>query len=580
MLAALAGLALAAAPAASAAPTLPLGHAGRWITDADGRVVELHGMNEVAKFPPYEPAATGFGEDDAAFLAAEGYNVVRVGVIWKALEPQPGVYDDAYLSSIAATVDTLGKHGIVSLVDFHQDMWNERFQGEGAPDWAVQDDGLPHSPGLGFPGNYLAMPAVWRSFDHFWANDPGPGGVGLQDRYAAAWRHVAQRFAADKNVLGYDLLNEPWPGTQYPTCLVIAGCPLFDAQLTSFTRRVIGAIRQVDPRTLAFYEPHVFFNNGVATTMGNVGDAHAAFSFHDYCLLASDVPVAALQGACGTFDGLVFSNALARAKQTGDAVMLTEFGATDDATNLTEMTNLADRDMVPWIEWAYTGNDPTTSGGGGAQAIVNDPRQPPTGANLKAAKLKLLSRPYPQVVAGTPVSFGFDGRTFRLRYTTARAGGGAPFGAGSVSEVATPARQYPSGYAAQVDGGAILSAPGAEVLRIGSCPGATAISVTVAPTGTPSESCAAHAGARLRLRLIVSPRRAVAGRLTRFHVRVRAGGKPVRGAAVRLGGRRVRTNASGRATLRVRLRRSTHAVASRAGMTGARVTVRVSKRAT
>jgi endoglycosylceramidase len=184
LLTALAGLALAAS-GVSAAPTLPLGHAGRWITDADGRVVELHGMNEVAKFPPYEPAATGFDADDAAFLAAEGYNVVRVGVIWKALEPQPGAYDDAYLKGIASTVDTLGQHGIVSLVDFHQDMWNERFQGEGAPDWAVQDDGLPNSPQLGFPGNYLGMPAVWRTFDHFWANDPGPGGVGLQDRYAA-----------------------------------------------------------------------------------------------------------------------------------------------------------------------------------------------------------------------------------------------------------------------------------------------------------------------------------------------------------------------------------------------------------
>jgi hypothetical protein len=35
--------ACAAAPMAAAAPTAPLGHTGRWITDADGRVVILHG---------------------------------------------------------------------------------------------------------------------------------------------------------------------------------------------------------------------------------------------------------------------------------------------------------------------------------------------------------------------------------------------------------------------------------------------------------------------------------------------------------------------------------------------------------
>ena len=41
------------------------------------------------------------------------------------------------------------------LLDFHQDLFHERFQGEGAPDWAVQDDGLPAEPQLGFPNQLL-----------------------------------------------------------------------------------------------------------------------------------------------------------------------------------------------------------------------------------------------------------------------------------------------------------------------------------------------------------------------------------------------------------------------------------------
>jgi endoglycosylceramidase len=155
-----------------------VGQAGRWITDSTGRVVVLHGLNQVYKVPPYEPSAAGFGADDAAFLAANGFNAMRVGVIWAAVEPQPGHYDDGYLDSIADTVHTLAAHGIVSILDFHQDLYNEKFQGEGAPAWAVQDGGLPNPP-LGFPGNYLGNPAEWHTWDQFWANAPGPDGVGL-----------------------------------------------------------------------------------------------------------------------------------------------------------------------------------------------------------------------------------------------------------------------------------------------------------------------------------------------------------------------------------------------------------------
>src|SRR2546426_6402707 len=197
------GVALCAALAGCVGPTtadaasaLPLSHAGRWITDARGRVVILHGTNMAYKLAPYYPGAAGFDIQDAAFLRSLGFNAVRVGIIWKAVEPQPGVYDDAYLEQIEQTVALLARREIVSLLDFHQDMYNEKYQGEGFPDWSVQDDGLPNEPKAGFPNNYFVNPALQRAFDNFWANRPGPDGVGLQDHYAAAWAHVAQRFAS------------------------------------------------------------------------------------------------------------------------------------------------------------------------------------------------------------------------------------------------------------------------------------------------------------------------------------------------------------------------------------------------
>ncbi len=484
------GLAAAAAPAA-AGPTLPLGHAGRWITDAQGRVVVLHGINMVYKRPPYAPDAVGFGDDDAAFLAAEGMDTVRVGIIYKAVEPQPGVYDDAYLDRIADTVATLGRHGIVSLLDFHQDLYNERFQGEGWPDWAVLDDGLPAEPKSGFPANYLVMPALQRAFDNFWANAAGPAGIGLQDRYAAAWRHVAQRFRDNPAVLGYDLMNEPWPGTTWQQCANPAGCPAFDATMTQFIKRTIAAIREADPRTLAFYEPHVLFNDGSDTSVDPGGDPHAAMSFHDYCLQAGQSDT---NDGCDTADDLVFTNADKHAAATGSALLLTEFGATRAEDILTAMVERADRFMVGWQEWHYCGcDDPTTAGPGNKQAIVIDPAKPPTGANLDADKLRVLVRPHPESVAGTPKSYGFDAadHRFTLSYTTTRADGTGAFGPTDDTEILLPARQYPNGYATKVVGGTIRSAPGAAVLRVAACPGAGEVAVEVTPTGTSSASCAA-----------------------------------------------------------------------------------------
>lgn len=475
---------------AQAAPSLPLAHQGRWITDAKGRVVIFHGINMVYKLPPYYPSAAGFDDDDAAFLKQIGFNAVRVGVIWKALEPSPGVYDSAYLNQIAGTVATLARHGIVSLLDSHQDQYNERFEGEGFPDWAVQDDGLPAIPKAGFGQDYMVMAALNRAFDHFWQNSPGPGGVGLQDRYAAAWRQVAARFKGNRSVLGYEILNEPWPGSTWPSCTQPAGCPAFDqGSLNPFDHRVLAAIRAADRSALVWYEPNVIFNNGVSTYAGPLGDPQAGFAFHDYCLLE---PFTGGPSGCGTPDDLVFSNAVSHAAGTGEALLETEFGATDDTAYLTDMVSRADRYMVPWLEWAYCGcHDPTTSGPGDKQAIVRDPSKPPTGANLVEPTLHALVEPYPQVIAGTPSSWHFDpaARTFSLSYSTTRAGSSRRLRKWSLTEIAAPALVYGGRYGVQVSGGAIASPPGASVLEIASCPGAGSVSVTVSPAGRNRSSC-------------------------------------------------------------------------------------------
>jgi endoglycosylceramidase len=464
-----------------AAPHGPLGHAGRWITDTRGRVVVLHGLNMVYKRPPYYPAAAGFGADDAQFLHRNGFNTIRLGVIHKGVEPSPGVYDDSYIAQIAATEQILAKQGIFSLVDFHQDLLNERFGGEGLADWAVLDDGLAAGQS-GFPGTYQTSPGLNRAFDNFWANAAGPGGVGIQDLYGAAWRKVAAAFAAAPNVLGYDIFNEPWPGSNYVSCIGTAGCPGFDAnQLTDFNRRTIGYIRQADGTHLVFYEPLSPFNFGSQTYIGSSGDPRTGFSFHDYCL-SSSAGHASSDG-CKQSEPLAFQNAEAESQRNGDALILSEFGATTDLEALTRIEGLADANRVSWQEWHYCAcDDPTTSGPGSEQALVIDPAQPPSGANVEQDKLRALVRPYPQAVAGTPRNWSFDptDRRFVLVFDKAAATGSGSLGRG-LTDLFIPKLIYPHGYRIKVRGAAVLSRPNAQQLILRTKAKAKAVSVSVVP---------------------------------------------------------------------------------------------------
>lgn len=475
---------LAVAPSAASADASRVRPHGRWMLDPHGRVLVLHGLNMVAKKAPYAPDATGFGRDDARFLARNGFTTVRLGVIWKAVEPEPGEYDDAYLARIRHTTRILAAEGIWTLLDFHQDLYNERFQGEGAPDWAVQDDGLPAEPQTGFPYNYFGMQALNRAFDHFWANDAGPGGVGLQDRYAAAWAHVASYVEGTPRVLGLDLFNEPWPGTGWEQCANPAGCPVFDATLEAFSQKAIDAIRAVDARTAVFYEPHVLFNNGSQTGVTPEG-RRLAFSFHDYCLTAdAGAGESGGQEGCATFDDLVWSNTEAHVAESRDAPLLTEFGATTEQSTLTSMVDRAAEHRIGWQYWAYCGcEDPTTTGPGNTQALVFDPAKAPRGANVDRAKMRALVVPHPLAVAGTPVSYGFDrsDRVFRATWSTARAAGQGRFAAGSRTRIAVPRFVYRDGYVVRVTGGRVLSRPGAGTLVVAQERGTQRVRVVVRP---------------------------------------------------------------------------------------------------
>jgi endoglycosylceramidase len=480
----LAGLALTAAPAAASpppGPEPPLATSGRWITDAEGRAVIVHGVNMVYKRPPYYPGAIGFNDPDAKFLRRHGFDAVRLGVIYTGVEPRPGRYSAGYLNHIAATQRTLARQGIFSLLDFHQDLYAEKFTGEGFPGWAILDDGAATEPLTGFPTTYVTSPGENAAWDSLWNDAAGPGGVGLQERFAAAWADVARRFAKRGYVMGYDPLNEPWPGTDFPSCVSPAGCPEFEeGKLGPLEAKVVRAIRRVDRTHTVWYEPVVTANSGNPYYTPRPPDSNVGFNFHDYCAVGTANP------PCDALEQTTVDHAVEHAVAGHEPALLSEFGATDDLPTIERMVDRSDRAMLPWMWWHYCGcDDPTTSGPGDIQAIVHDPRAAPHGPNVFHAKLAELDRPYPQAVAGTPQSFSFDPASdeFDLRYST-RAPDGERLPRDVETVVYVPRIHYRHGYRVELKGAAVVRRrPRSRYLRLARRSGARLVSVKIVPRG-------------------------------------------------------------------------------------------------
>jgi len=447
-------------PAADPFPVAPVSHDGRWLTDAAGRVLLPHGVNMVSKEAPYYPAAFGFDDDDATWLSDNGFDLVRLGVMMTGLMPEPGKVDATYLDNIAGTVRILARHHLLVLLDLHQDGWGPSVGDDGFPAWMTLTNGAENTH-TGFPLYYVTNPAIGAAFQSFWDNQKGPGGVPLQEQYATMVTALARRFADEPAVLGYDLINEPWPGVTWAPCgLDPAGCPALDRQeLDPFYRTAVQAIRAVDKTHLVFGEPFVLFNFGQSRT--NIalpgGDSATGLAFHMYPLKADA-------------DSAVIANAVAWSGETQGALLAGEWGATTDPAQITRQANELDQAMIPWTFWAYHSR------------LIRSLTEPPAGANLNAAAVDALVRPHPLALAGTPTSVSYDAATRRLSVAWSNtAAGGRSFPAGTLSSFQLPPSVYPDGYHVMATGVTVTSPANAPLLTVTGSAGTQTNTITVTP---------------------------------------------------------------------------------------------------
>jgi endoglycosylceramidase len=481
---------------------------GPFLVDQEGRTVLLHGVNLVDKLPPYEVETTGTGPTvltpaEAQRMAGLGFDVVRLGVIWKGLEPGTDPSNDpstcapgrprtsgsgqfdaatfaAYLSRLDATIALLSRYGIYSLLDMHQDVYNEAFAGEGAPDWAVCTDAIVPKPVRGVPDwsiNYTG-PGVAEAYGHFWENDV----VGdLQGEFDSLWARIGAHFRGNPWVIGYDPFNEPYG----PGLATQPNSSTFDAELECFytgrahagldqdgkqvtcprddpAQGLIPRLEAADPTHLVAYEGNYSTDSGVPNHIGSMDFPNLVLNFHDYCFLhvpnGPEPPDFA--SVCGPLESYVFTqhaeeraNDAAPAQPRGPAELLTEFGATTDTADLARITADADANLVGWTYWQWINYDDPT---GSHSSALWPPR------SATPSQLDVLSRTYATAVAGVPTSMSFEPATgaFSLRY---RADTGVKAPTVIVVPVST---HYPNGYCARVSGGSVVSAADAPRLDV------------------------------------------------------------------------------------------------------------------
>ena len=434
----------------------------QYITDDQGRALILHGLN-VSGSSKYYPDRVGWtGKDDILRMNRDwGFNFARMLVLWDGLEPEKGVFDEAYLDRIAERLDWYQEAGIRVVLDMHQDLYSIKFGGDGAPLWAIEDNGWPFEIQDPWALNYID-PAVMAALGNFW-DYTNPKYAYLQEHYTMAVMKLVERFKDHPAVLGYDLMNEPFSGYHRPL--------LFEPQvLKPFYERLTAAIRTVDNDNWVFFEPMAFLTNqGLPSLLGVVNDTRLegpmlAYFPHLYTI---DLDTAEKYSGNGWI--LLWENNRRTEIKKQDAPMLIgELGVMNTVTGaneyLKEAMAMADRSTSGWAYWSYDG---------GSMGVIN-------GDGSEQQKINILVRVYPRAVAGSPVSYGYDPGTRTFELVFKETGINAP------TEIYIPAKRFfPEGFKLSVsdpaDSWSSEWDAESEVLKIYTDPGQAEHTITIAP---------------------------------------------------------------------------------------------------
>ena len=435
----------------------------RFILDNYGRYSIFHGGNVVVKLPPYLPTLDEFDyqyslntEHDLATMKRLGFNSVRLGVIWEAVEKAPGVYDMEYLDKVEQIINKLGENGVYTMVDAHQDVFARQFCGEGVPYFYVNEMGYDKKCDASALTRILDLVGVCKTIEdfnfrfdenglpliedcvthnfqdyHFIAGFSSAyrnfyeNRANIQDKFVEFWKTVVTRFKGNKYILGYDLWNEPAPGGPMEDLKsFIPGRPDIKDILPVY-RKVDTELRKIDPNYILYFEntpvPDILPIFG-GLFLGSMAEKPAGdevpqvYNFHTYCCLSGTDTCAHGEATyeksikvCPTYHEKQFVKEIKTAENLNVPMFLSEFGACSDSkacyNEIISVVKICEENFISWSYWNYKPyGDHTTS----AIEMVSYEGIFNSDGTVQNIKEKGLSRGYVMYYQGKPLDFKFD----------------------------------------------------------------------------------------------------------------------------------------------------------------------------
>ena len=476
-----------------------IGTKGTMFADDLGRARVFSGVNYVFKGEaPDEDGIVHYHHpltaENLRHLKQRGVNILRLGMTWAGIEPEMDKYNDVYLDEVRQVIDDAAKEGIYVYLDWHQDLYSGfgLGVGDGAPAWACVTKKKMHKPRFIWAEGYFFGGAVFDCFDAFWENRDLMG-RGVQDRFCDMLAYTVKRLGDAENVMGYDVFNEPYPGSeggkifrtivksgvkaalklpakekilrlkqlknkQVMDALSVADDPDFYRSVVGpaekrlikfdigvyydFLCRAGEAIRSVTDKGVLFFENSYYSNTGIPCRVprpvyaGGRSEKNLAFAPHGYDLTV-DTP---LTNTASTHRvDFIFDEHRRKQLRMGLPVLVGEWGGM-----------VAGGDEYPALEHLIAKFDSN----GWSHTYWHYSRE------IADSKIfDILNRPYPRAVAGKNLSYGFDRETntFTLTYE------GDPAAEGP-TEVYLPAKpekvSAPEGFAVtENDGTFLLTVP-------------------------------------------------------------------------------------------------------------------------